>query len=107
MVVDHWLARSNGGVTEFTNLCFACYRCDLFKGARYEAVDPLSGEGVRLFHPRVDSWLDHFAWDETGLRIVRLTTTGRATVIALNMNNDVIIDARRNWIRLGWRPDVE
>jgi hypothetical protein len=107
MVVDHWLARSKGGATEFDNLCFACYRCNLFKGARHEAIDPLSGKGVRLFHPRLDSWFEDFAWDEAGLRIVGLTTTGRATVTALNMNNDVIMDARRNWVRLGWRPDVE
>lgn len=107
MVVDHWLARSKGGATEFTNLCFACYRCNLFKGAQQEAIDPLSGDEVRLFHPRRDLWADHFAWDEAGLRIVGLPPVGRATVTALNINNAVIVDARRNWVRLGWRPDVE
>lgn len=40
MVVDHILPRSKGGETIFSNLCFACYRCNLFKGAQIEAIDP-------------------------------------------------------------------
>jgi len=104
MVVDHLLPRSKGGATTFENLCFACYRCNLFKSSQVEAIDPLSGETVPLFHPRRNRWGDHFAWNEAGLRILGLTPIGRATVTALNMNNVVIIDARRNWVRLGWRP---
>lgn len=104
MVIDHVLPRSKGGDTAFDNLCFACYRCNLFKGAQIEAVEPLGGEVVSLFHPRANVWGEHFGWDEAGLRILGLTPMGRATVNALNMNNSVIIDARRNWVRLGWRP---
>ena len=107
MVVDHLLPRSRGGATTFENLCFACYSCNLFKGSQIAATDPLSGEMTPLFHPRRDRWDDHFAWDEAGLRILGLTAPGRATVTALNMNNEVIIDARRNWVRLGWRPATE
>jgi hypothetical protein len=65
----------------------------------------LSGEPIRLYHPRRDRWVEHFAWDESGLRITGLTPVGRATVTGLNLNNDVIIEARRNWIRVGWRPE--
>jgi len=107
MVVDHLLPLSKGGVTTFENLCFACYRCNLFKGSQVVAIDPLSGEIAPLFHARRDRWDDHFAWDEAGLRILGLTPSGRATVVALKMNNDVILDARRNWVRLGWRPGTE
>lgn len=107
MVVDHLLPLSKGGVTEFENLCFACYRCNLFKGSRVEAVDPLNGEMTPLFHARHDHWNDHFVWDQAGLRILSLTATGRATIIALHMNNEVILDARRNWVRLGWQPSAE
>jgi hypothetical protein len=107
MVVDHLLPLSKGGATAFENLCFACYRCNLFKGSQVEAVDPLSGDMSPLFHARRDYWSDHFSWDEAGLRILGLTAIGRATVTALNMNNDVILDARRNWVRLGWQPNTE
>lgn len=107
MVVDHLVPLSKGGTTVFDNLCFACYRCNLFKGSQVEAIDPLSGDMVPLFHARRDRWSDHFGWDEAGLRIVGFTAIGRATVTALNMNNDVILDARRNWVRLGWQPNAE
>lgn len=107
MVVDHIVPLSKGGTTVFDNLCFACYRCNLFKGSQTKAIDPLSGELAPLFHARHDRWSDHFGWDEAGLRIRGLTATGRATVTALNMNNDVILDARRNWVRLGWQPNTE
>ena len=107
MGVDHLLPRSKGGATTFENLCFACYRCNLFKGSLVEAIDPLSGEIAPLFHPRRDRWGDHFAWDVAGLHILGSTTIGRATVTSLKMNNGIIIDARRNWVRLGWRPVVD
>jgi hypothetical protein len=107
MVVDHLLPLSKGGATDFENLCFACYRCNLFKGSQVEAVDPLSGAMSPLFHARRDHWKDHFDWDDAGLRILGLTAVGRATVTALNINNDVILDARRNWVRLGWQPNTD
>lgn len=43
-------------------------------------------------------------WDVTGIRIVGVTVVARVTVIALNMNNEVILDARRNWVSVGWHP---
>lgn len=73
MVVDHLLPLSKGGGTAFDNLCFACYRCNLFKGSQVTAIDPLSGEMAPLFHARRDRWGEHFAWDEAGLRILGLT----------------------------------
>ena len=106
MVVDHLQPRSKGGATIFENLCFACYLCNLFKGSQTQAIDPLSGEIAPLFSPRSDRWSEHFVWNEASLHILGLTSIGRATVIALRMNNTVIVDARRNWVRLGWRPDV-
>jgi 5-methylcytosine-specific restriction endonuclease McrA len=104
MVIDHIIPLSKGGVTEFDNLCLACHRCNLFKHALTELEDPLTGEIVPLFNPRRQNWSDHFAWADDGIHLLGLTATGRVTVIALNMNNDVILDARRNWVRVGWHP---
>lgn len=66
--------------------------------------DPLTGDGVSLFHPRQHQWSDHFIWDAAGIRLLGLTAIGRATIIALNINNEVIIDARRRWVSVGWHP---
>jgi hypothetical protein len=104
MVVDHITPRSKGGLTLFMNLCFACYRCNLFKNDRTEGDDPLTGEMTTLFDPRRQRWTDHFAWSNDGVQVMGITPVGRVTVIALNMNNDAIVDARRNWVRVGWHP---
>ena len=104
MIVDHVVPGSKGGNTEFDNLCFACHRCNEFKGATTALEDPLSGEMTPLFHPRRQVWPEHFTWDATGIRIIGVTAVGRVTVITLNMNNEVILDARRNWVSVGWHP---
>ena len=59
---------------------------------------------VRLFHPRNQAWNEHFGWSKSGELIVGLSPTGRATVIALQMNNIVAVTVRRNWIAAGWHP---
>lgn len=104
MVVDHIEPWAKGGAAVFDNLCFACRRCNEYKGAQTSAVDPLTGDAVSLFHPRHDRWVDHFAWDESTIFLRGLTATGRATVVALNMNNPIIVTARQRWAIAGWHP---
>ncbi|MDM8537604.1 HNH endonuclease [Desulfobacterales bacterium HSG17] len=104
MTIDHVIPESQGGLTEFDNLCFCCRRCNEFKGTKITAPDPLTGEVVSLYHPRLEKWHEHFAWDETGTLIVGLTAMGRATVTGLNMNDLIIIAARRRWVVVGWHP---
>jgi 5-methylcytosine-specific restriction endonuclease McrA len=36
MTVDHILPQSQGGTTTFENLCFACRRCNEFKGEQID-----------------------------------------------------------------------
>ena len=104
MTVDHIIPESRGGLSEFDNLCFCCRRCNEFKGGKTEAQDPLTGKVVPLYHPRRQNWHEHFAWDETGALLVGLTGIGRATVPALNMNDRIIVVARRRWVSVGWHP---
>ena len=104
MTVDHIAPECLGGETTFENLCFACRRCNEFKGSATTAPDPLTGEVVPLFHSRRQRWDEHFQWDASGVWIVGLTAEGRATIVALNMNNAVIVDARRRWVSVGWHP---
>jgi len=107
MVVDHIIPLAAGGTSDVENLCLACYRCNEFKGARLDAPDPPSGGMVVLFNPRAQAWHDHFAWSEDGLRVVGRTACGRATIEALRLNNDWLVQARRLWILAGLHPPLE
>ena len=98
MVVDHILPAGQGGQTTFHHRCFACRRCNEYTGPTTGIPDPLPGESVPIFHPRQHAWTDHCAWDAAGIRLLGPTVIGRATIIALNMHNEVSIDARRRWV---------
>lgn len=102
LTTDHIQPVASGGETAFSNLCRACRSCNEAKGDQTQAIDPLTGETVPLYHPRQERWSDHFAWDQTGTRIFGLTAIGRATIIALDMNNALILFARRRWVNAGW-----
>jgi hypothetical protein len=81
--------------------------CNSFKGAQTHARDPVSGRRVRLFNPRRQRWSRHFAWSDVGEQIVGRTTCGRATVIALRLNNEIAMQVRRHWMTAGWHPPKE
>lgn len=103
LVIDHILPRSRSGLTEFENICFACYRCNEFKGAATHS-DASETASVRLFHPRLDAWEEHFCWSPDGIHIDGLTEIGQASVLQLNMNNAIIVAARKRWVFAGWHP---
>jgi hypothetical protein len=104
MVVDHIIPKSQGGETSFDNLCFSCRRCNEFKGSVTEFLDPLTEEVLPLYHPRFQTWAEHFAWDASGVYLIGLTAIGRITILVLRMNNEIIINARRRWVSAGWHP---
>jgi hypothetical protein len=104
MVPDHITPESMGGKRVFENICFSCRLCNEFKGSRTVGTDPLTDQIVSLFHPRSQNWPDHFDWEESGTRIIGLTAIGRATVLTLRMNNEVIVPARQRWVGAGWHP---
>jgi len=107
MEIDHILPESLGGLTEEENLWLACSLCNDRKGGRIAALDPETGEIVRLFNPRFQVWSEHFNWNETSDRIIGLTPIGRATVIALNLNRPSLVRARQLWKIAGWHPPVD
>ncbi|MBU0512457.1 MAG: HNH endonuclease [Chloroflexi bacterium] len=104
LTVDHIQPISKGGSTCFENLCLACCSCNEFKASLTSATDPLTGDSVPLFDPRAQQWDFHFRWSNEGTRIEGLTSIGRATVLALRMNRDVIVRARSRWVEGGWHP---
>ena len=104
LVLDHIQPQSLGGSSDLSNLAASCYRCNQFKGAKTEAVDPLTQQVVSLLHPRQQAWAEHFTWADEGVQVSGLTPTGRATVEALRLNNPYIVEARKIWVAENWHP---
>ncbi|MEM7129889.1 MAG: HNH endonuclease [Chloroflexota bacterium] len=102
--IEHIIPQSKGGSDAEDNLWLACRSCNLYKSNQIDAVDPLTGKRYLLFNPREQVWWHHFQWSNEGTMIVGLTPCGRASVIALNMNNLVAVTVRRNWVAAGWHP---
>lgn len=90
--VDHVVPLAAGGATAVENLALACVSCSLRKAARRMALDPQSGVAAALFHPRNDTWSEHFLW--TGVVVVGLTPMGRATIDALQLNRPLALAIR-------------
>ena len=104
LVIDHIIPLSAGGDNERENLAASCYRCNEFKGAKTHGNDPVTGEIVPLFNPSRQRWSEHFIWGNGGTHIVGVTPTGRATAIALRLNNEYVVEARMLWISYDWHP---
>jgi hypothetical protein len=100
--IDHVTPRAAGGPTTADNLALACVSCSLRKWANQTAPDPDTGEEVALFNPRAQVWEDHFRWN--GERVVPLTPTGRATVVALALNRPIILAIRQEEAIRGRHP---
>lgn len=84
--VDHIYAEKHGGPSSIDNLCLSCLTCNRYKGSDLCSIDPDSGEISALFHPRRDTWSDHFQL--SGALIVPLTARGRVTVKVLRINDE-------------------
>jgi hypothetical protein len=104
--VEHIIPIAAGGSSTIDNLWLACDLCNSYKGTATQATDPVTGDLVPLFNPRMQKWSEHFQWSEEGIHIIGLTPTGRATVIALRLNNAILVEARRWWVKSGWYPPI-
>lgn len=86
------------------NLWLACRLCNNYKGTQTQAIDPLTNSKVKLFNPRKQKWSRHFAWTDDGTNIIGITACGRATTIALQLNNIYAVTVRQAWVSAGWHP---
>lgn len=100
--MDHIHPVKEGGTTEGQNLALACVGCSLHKAAKTSALDPETGKPAPLFHPRQEDWEAHFAWDEFTLK--GLTPTGRATIVALQLNRPLLVAIREEEAHWGRHP---
>jgi hypothetical protein len=90
--IDHIVAEKHSGQSVKENPALACPHCNRYKGPNIAGIDPVTGELVRLFHPRIDIWGEHFRVEDG--RLIGLTLAGRTTVEVLNMNTAERVEVR-------------
>lgn len=95
---DHIVAHQHGGETNAENLALACFDCNRNKGPNLGSLDPLTGELVRFYNPRLQEWNQHFEWH--GAEILPLTAEGRVTLKILTFNEPQRVAERAELIEL-------
>jgi HNH endonuclease len=101
---EHIVPLSKDGSDDVENLACACGGCNGIKYNKTDAIDPIDGKIVPLFHPRQMSWYEHFTWSPDFLYVVGVTEIGRATVKALDLNRKGCINLRRVLFAIGIHP---
>jgi len=96
---DHIRALKHGGPTELSNLAWACARCNDYKGSDVSAYTPGTDQLVRLFHPRIDVWDEHFRWE--GAVLHGKSDIAVATIALLRINADRRMHYRRSLMEDG------
>ena len=80
------VARKHGVESGLDNHDNTCIHCNQRKGPNIAGRDPESwGNRPPLFHPRQDSWADHFEWN--GPDLIGKTQIGRATIQVLSIDD--------------------
>ncbi|HAG82081.1 MAG TPA: HNH endonuclease [Cyanobacteria bacterium UBA12227] len=103
--IEHIVPLSKGVSNDESNLWLACPICNRHKSDKTTAIDPETGKTVTLFNPRTQIWFEHFQWTDDGIRIVGKTPTGRATVAAIHLSDDLdALEVRSYWVLAGWHP---
>jgi hypothetical protein len=105
--IEHIIPKAAGGSDDEENLWLACRLCNSYKGVQTQGQDPESDRNIKLFNPRLQKWTRHFTWINNGTYIEGITACGRATVIAMQLNNSYAVPVRQAWISAGWHPPTE
>ena len=101
--VDHIHPRSRGGATSLENTALICPHCNIQKSDHGDGIDPVTAETVSLFHPRQQTWHDHFEWSvDSPFLLLGKTPCGRATVARLKMNDLELLYLRRRLAQVGF-----
>jgi hypothetical protein len=100
--IDHIIAVKHHGPTAAHNLALSCFSCNSYKGPNIAGLDPTSGAMTRLFHPRLDEWAMHFAWN--GPELVGRSAIARTTIDVLNINLPDRVEHRRLLLAAGLFP---
>jgi hypothetical protein len=101
---EHIIPRSAGGETILENLCLSCPSCNRYKADLQNIIDPVTEQFVRLFHPQLQLWNEHFSWNDDASEILGITNIGRVTITTLKMNRPQLVRVRKLWVKLAEHP---
>ena len=99
---DHLIALKHGGETRLANLALACVDCNQYKGSDIASIDPVTGQLVPLFNPRIQQWQEHF--ELRGGLILPKTSVGRVTGKLLQLNLPSRVEVRKRLAAIGEYP---
>lgn len=105
--VEHIIPIAKGGRSSLENLALACQGCNGHKYTKTSGRDPITERTVPLFHPRRQHWREHFVWSDDFLIIIGQTPVGRATVEALHLNREGLVNLRRLLYPAGELPATD
>jgi len=105
--VEHIVPLHRRGKTTLDNPAYSCMGCNGHKQTKIEALDPWSDTIVPLYHPRKHMWQEHFSWNDDATLILGLTSIGRATIEALQLNRIEVVNLRRVLGMAGEDPPPE
>jgi hypothetical protein len=102
--VDHIISEKHGGLTDESNLAYACIFCNRYKGSD---IASLSKTNIltRFYNPRQDKWSEHFSLLD--VEITALTEIGEVTVRILDMNHNERLLERQELKELSRYPSKE
>jgi hypothetical protein len=102
--IDHIIPSIAGGTDDLENLAYACYGCNRCKHDKTIAIDPFSQTETPIFNPRIQDWKSHFVWDTAFIKILGLTSVGRATIVVLQLNRPELVRMRKELIEVNRHP---
>jgi|SRR5215213_2248667 len=102
--IEHLQPIAEGGTDDEENLWLACRNCNGFKHAKTHAIDLQTKTETAIFNPRKQVWNEHFEFSEDKTEIIGKTACGRATVVALHLNFELAVNARKVWVSSNWYP---
>ena len=102
--IEHIIPQILGGTWDVNNLALACQGCNNSKFTKLTALDTETNTKVPLFNPRQHIWTDHFEWNSHFTVILGITPIGRATIKAIQLNRDNLINQRIVYRAYGVHP---
>ena len=93
--IDHIYNEAKGGPTSLDNLAYACAVCNHKKGENLAGYIAEIGQAFLLYHPRKDTWEDHFDLTSTG-RLALKTNVAKAAAAQLKLNVKMLSQSVRS-----------
>jgi len=103
-VIEHIIPKSKNGDDTLSNLAFSCSGCNGHKYNKTTGKDPKTGLVENLFHPRHQTWNEHFKWSKDCVTIKGISAIGRATILSLQLNRLPVQTLRKAFIVFGTHP---